>query len=341
MNEDPTVTDRPAPPPTASREEAGGHAGHSHAINPNADRRYLWTALILLLAFMAGEVVVGLVSGSLALLADAGHMTSDAGAIGLALLAIRLAAKPAWGAYTFGLKRAEILSAMANGATLLALTVLFLVESIRRLIDPPDVEGGLMLVVALVGVAVNVAATIVLRRANQQSLNIKGSFQHILTDLYAFIGTAIAGAVIWLTGWTRADAIASLVVAALMAKAGIELVAASGRIVLQAAPAGLQPPEIADAIAAVDGVAEVHDLHVWEVTSGFPTLSAHVTVTATSHGPTVRDQIEHLLAERYDITHTTLQVDHDGPSRTEHDHHDDPSCPTRPSPARPGAHPQL
>ncbi len=317
-----------------AHSDHGSHAGHSHAVNPNADRRYLWTALILLLAFMAFEVVVGLVSGSLALLADAGHMTSDAGAIGLALLAIRLAAKPAWGAYTFGLKRAEILSAMANGATLLALTVLFVVEAIRRLINPPEVNGGLMFVVALVGVLVNIAATMVLRRANQQSLNIAGSFKHILTDLYAFIGTVIAGAVIWLTGWTRADAIASLVVAALMAKAGVELVAASGRIVLQAAPAGLQPPEIADAIAAVDQVTEVHDLHVWEVTSGFPTLSAHVSITADANTPDVRDRIEHLLADRYDISHTTLQVDHPAsPGAEVHHHHDDPNCPTSPLPA--------
>lgn len=310
------------------RRDPGDHGGHSHRVDADADRRYLWTALVLILAFMAAEVVAGLLSGSLALLADAGHMTSDAGAIGLSLLAIRLAARPAWGAYTFGLKRAEILSAMANGATLLALTVIFLVESIHRLIHPPDVEGGLMLIVALVGVGVNIAAAMALTKADKRSLNVRGSVQHILTDLYAFIGTAIAGVIILLTGWDRADAIASLLVAALMAKAGIGLVRDSGRIVLQAAPADLQPPEISEVICALAGVTEVHDLHVWEVTSGFATLSAHVSVTAGTDGSAVRDVIEHLLAERYDITHTTLQVDAEGHPEDGRHHHDDPNCPT-------------
>jgi cobalt-zinc-cadmium efflux system protein len=309
--------------------EPAGHDGHAHGISAGADRRYLWTALVLILAFMAAEVAVGLVSGSLALLADAGHMTSDAAAIGLAIVAMRLAARPARGAYTFGLKRAEILSAMANGATLLGLAVFFAVESIRRLVSPPDVEGGLVLVVALVGIGVNLAATLVLRRANRQSLNVKGSYQHILTDLYAFIGTAIAGAVVLFTGWTRADAIASLLVAALMAKAGLALLRDSGRVVLQAAPAGLEPPAIGAEMDATTGVVEVHDLHVWEVTSGFPTLSAHVLVSPGGDCHGVRDQLEHLLADRFGITHTTLQVDHRSERPGDgHAHHDDPDCPT-------------
>src|SRR4051794_7235858 len=193
----------------------GGHAGHSHGPTANSDRRLLSIALTLIVGFMAVEVVVGFLASSLALIADAGHMLTDAAAIALALVAMRLATRPARGSYTFGLRRAEILSAQANGLTLLLLAVFFVVESIRRLIDPAAVEGGLMLIIALVGIVVNVAATWVLSKANRQSLNTEGAFQHILTDLYAFIGTAIAAGVILLTGWDRADPIASLLVAAL------------------------------------------------------------------------------------------------------------------------------
>jgi cobalt-zinc-cadmium efflux system protein len=259
---------------------------------------------------MAAEVVVALLAGSLALLADAGHMVSDAGAIGLALFAMRLAARPARGAYTYGLKRAEILSALINGATLLGLAGYFVVEAVRRLVDPPQVDGGLVLMVALVGVAVNLLATWVLAKADRSSLNIAGSFQHVLTDLYAFLGTAVAGLVILLTGFTRADPIASLLVAALMAVAGFRLVRDAGRVVLEAAPRGMDPAEIHEALVAQAGVVGVHELHVWEVTSGFPALSAHVTVSNEQDCHARRADLELVLAERFGISHTTLQVDH-------------------------------
>jgi cobalt-zinc-cadmium efflux system protein len=254
-----------------------GH-GHGHTVSADADRRYLWTALALIVGFMLLEVVVGLVAGSLVLLADAAHMVSDAAAIGLALFAMRLASRPAAGAYTYGLKRAEILSALANGATLLGLSLFFVIESITRLIHPPAVSGLPVLVVALAGVAVNVAATLVLRKADRRNLNVEGSFQHILTDLYAFIGTAVAGLLILTTGFARADAIASLLVAALMIKAGIELVRESCRIILEAAPRGTDPRTVRTAILDVAGVLDVHELHVWEVTS-------RTTATATTAGP--------------------------------------------------------
>lgn len=286
------------------------HTGHDHGPTADSDRRLLAIALGLIVGFMVVEVVVGLIASSLALIADAGHMLTDAAAIGLALVAMRLAARPARGSYTFGLRRAEILSAQANGLTLLLLALFFVIESIRRLISPPPVAGGLMLAIALVGVVVNVVATWVLSKANRQSLNTEGAFQHILTDLYAFVGTAIAGLVVLLTGWDRADPIASLVVAALMTKAGIGLVRESGRIFLEAAPRGIDPVAIDRAIHASDGVADLHDLHVWEVNSGFPALSAHVLVAPTYNCHRVREALETLLAERFDIHHTTLQVDH-------------------------------
>jgi cobalt-zinc-cadmium efflux system protein len=193
-------------------------------------------ALVLILGFMAVEVVVGVLAHSLALISDAGHMLTDAASIVLALAAIRMAARPARGVYTYGFKRVEILSAQANGITLLLLAVWFVYESVRRLINPPDVSGPLVLITALVGIVVNIAAAWSISRANRTSLNVEGAFQHILNDLYAFIGTAIAGAVVWLTGFARADAIAALVVAALMARAGWNLVRESGRIFLEAAP---------------------------------------------------------------------------------------------------------
>jgi cobalt-zinc-cadmium efflux system protein len=289
-----------------------GHAGHSHGVSADADVRKLVVALSLLVAFMLVEVVIGIVASSLALLSDAGHMLTDAAAIAFSIVAIRLAARPAKGAMTFGLKRVEILSAQVNGLTLLILAVIILVEAIRRLVEPPDVEGGLVLGVALLGVVVNIAATWVLARANRQSLNVEGAFRHVLTDLYAFIGTAIAGAVIVVTGWERADPIASMLVAALMLHSAYGLLVASGRVFLEAAPQGSDPMQIGGAMARMPGVVEVHDLHVWEVTSGFPALSAHVMVKvgADCHG--IRRELEGMLHEQFAIDHTTLQVDHEG-----------------------------
>ena len=255
------------------------HHGHAHA-GVTADRRRLQIALALILGFMAVEVVAGILASSLALLSDAAHMLTDAGAIALALGAARLAARPAGGGYTFGLKRAEILSAQLNGATLVALAAVIMYEGIRRLFDPPDVEGATVLVVAIAGIVVNLAATSVLAGADRRSLNVEGAFQHVLTDLFAFVATAVAGAVVLLTGFTRADGIAALMVAALMLRSGWALLRDSGRVLLEAAPKELDPNEIGRTLAAQDHVVEVHDLHVWEVTSGMPSLSAHVTVRA-------------------------------------------------------------
>ncbi|MFI6485401.1 cation diffusion facilitator family transporter [Nonomuraea sp. NPDC050663] len=289
-----------------------GH-GHGHAVTADADRRYLIGALALILGYMAAEVTVGLIANSMALIADAAHMLTDASAIILALIAMRIAARPATGRYTFGYKRVEILSAQINGATLLLLAAYFVYEGVQRVIDPPDVKGPLVLVTALAGVAVNALAAWLLSRANRRSLNIEGAFQHVLNDMYAFIATALAGLVVWLTGWAQADAVAALVVAALMAIAGWGLLRDSGRVLLQAAPSDLDPDEIGAVLAAEPEVLEIHDLHVWTVTSGYPTLSAHVIVRddcGTCHD--VRGRLASLLHERFGIEHTTLQVDHGG-----------------------------
>jgi cobalt-zinc-cadmium efflux system protein len=290
-----------------------GHDHHHHSHAPaDASAARLRIALGLLLGLMAVEVVFGIVASSLALLSDAAHMLTDAGALALALVALRLAARPAKGALTYGLKRTEILSAQFNGATLLVLGLLIVYEGIRRLIEPPEVEGGIVLAVALVGVVVNVAATAALHGADRTSLNVEGAFQHVLTDLVAFIATAIAGFVALVSGFDRADGIASLFVAAVMLRAAWALLRDSGRIFLEAAPRHTDVGAVGDAMVSVDGVHEVHDLHVWEVTSGFTALSAHVLVGTEDDCHRARQHLEAMLHERFGIDHTTLQVDHEG-----------------------------
>jgi cobalt-zinc-cadmium efflux system protein len=286
------------------------HHHHHHGVSPDADRRWLRTALALILGFMVVEVVAGLLADSLALLSDAGHMLTDAGSIGLALVAARLAARPAGGRFTFGLGRAEILSAQVNGATLFLLAGIIALEGIRRLSDPPDVEGAVVLGVALAGAVVNVAAAWSLSRAERRSLNVEGARQHILTDLWASLAAAAAGASILLFGFERADGVASLLVAALMLRSGWMLLRDSGRVLLEAAPEGMDPQVIGSALAHHPGVVEVHDLHVWEVTSGFPALAAHIVVPPDDDCHKRRRELKALLAERFDIQHTTLQVDH-------------------------------
>jgi cobalt-zinc-cadmium efflux system protein len=302
----------PPHPPAPAPPHPHTHGAHAHGVSPDADRRRLAGALALIVAFMAVEVAAGVVAHSLALLSDAAHMLTDAAAIGLSLAAMTLAARPPSGSLTFGLKRAEILSALANGVTLLVLAGFITYEAVRRLFSPPQVHGGLMLAVALAGILVNLAGVWLLAGANRRSLNVEGSFRHVLTDLYGFIGTAAAAGVILASGFQRADPIASLLIAGLMTRSGLGLVRDSGRVFLEAAPRGLDPEQIGRALVCQPGVVEVHDLHVWEVTSGFPALSAHVLVGAQSDCHEARRQIEAMLHERFSLEHTTLQVDHAG-----------------------------
>lgn len=296
-----------------------------------ADTRGLWLALALIAAFMAAEIVVGLLASSLALLSDAAHMLTDVAALALSLLAARLATRPAGGSMTFGLGRAEILSAQANGLTLLVLGLLIVYGAIRRLVSPPVVSGWPVLAVAIVGIVVNLMATRVLgggdhahdhdRRHEQtrahaaadhsgRSLNVEGSYQHLLTDLFGFIATAIAAGVIIATGFDRADAIASLLIAAVMLLAAYRLLRASIRVIMEAAPAGFDPEQIGRELASQPGVTEVHDLHIWEVTSGFPAASAHIVVDAGHDCHEVRRSLTRLLEDRFGLAHSTLQVEH-------------------------------
>jgi cobalt-zinc-cadmium efflux system protein len=288
-----------------------GHAGHSHAPSADADRRWLAIALALIASFMGVEVAAGLLAGSLALLSDAAHMLTDAASLGLALLAARFAARPAAGAFTFGFGRAEILSAQVNGAGLFVLAGVIAVEAIGRLSAPPHVEGPIVIVVGVIGAIVNVAAFWALSRSERQSMNIAGARAHVLVDLYGSVAAITAGVVISSGGPAQVDAIAALTVSALMLRSGWSLLRDSARVLLEASPQGIDPDVVGHALASHKGVVEVHDLHVWEVTSGFPALAAHVVVAANDDCHGRRRELQELLRERFGIRHTTLQVDHE------------------------------
>jgi cobalt-zinc-cadmium efflux system protein len=264
---------------------------------------------------MVAEVVFGIVASSLVLLADAGHMLTDAAALGLALVAASLAARPAGGRWTFGFGRVEILAAQINGLTLLLFGIWIVYEAIRRLLEPPEVDAAVVAVVAAVGIVVNLVVVALLSRARRRSLNVRGAYLHIVTDLAAFIGTGVAAVLILLTGWNRLDPIASLLVAALMFAAAWSLLRESGRIFLEGAPASAAPADVGPAIVSHPGVVETHDLHVWTVTDGFPALSAHVLVQPGADCHRIRLELEALLHERFGIDHTTLQVEHVGTDR--------------------------
>jgi len=289
--------------------EHGAHT-HAHAQARDASGGALAVALALVAGLLVAEVVFGILAGSLALLADAGHMLTDVLALALALAAAAMARRPAEGRWTFGFGRVEVLAAQANGITLALVGGWIVYSAIRRLIDPADVRGGIVLAVALAGVAVNFVAAALLARSSRSSINVRGAFLHVVTDLAAFVGTALAGALVLATGWDRWDPLASLAVAALIFWSAWRLLGETTRIFLDVAPGEIDPEEVGLAIAATPDVVEAHDLHVWSVSDGFNALSAHVLVRpeADCHG--IRRDLELMLATRFGIEHTTLQVDH-------------------------------
>ncbi len=283
----------------------------AQAQTPGPGGGRLVVALALIVALIAAETVVGFLAHSLAVLSDAAHMLTDAGALILSLLAIRLAARPPAQGMTYGLKRAEILSALANGTTLLVLAVFIIYGGVRRLVSPPNVGAWAMLTVALVGLGINLLATWQLAKADRTSLNLKGAFRHIVTDAYAFGATALAACVILATGFRRADPVASLIIAGIMLYTAYGLMSAAGRVLLEGAPPGTDTADIGREMASHAEVTDIHDLHVWEITSGFPAMSAHVLVRPGQDCHAVRRDLEETLSTRFGITHTTLQVDHD------------------------------
>jgi cation diffusion facilitator family transporter len=289
--------------------------GHTHAPVTAAagQRRRLVLVLTLTLAVMAGEIVGGLVSGSLALLADAGHMATDAAGIALALGAVTLAQRPARGRRTFGWQRLEIFAALANGLLLLAVAGYVLVEAVRRIGQPPDIGSGLMLAVAVVGLVVNLGSLAVLHRGRHASLNLRGAYLEVLADALGSVAVIVAAVVILTTGWTPADIIASVAIGCLVVPRAWHLLREALDILLEAAPRGVDLDDVRTHILGVDGVLGVHDLHAWTITSGLPVLSAHVVVTeealAAGHGGRVLDALCACLGQHFDVEHCTFQLE--------------------------------
>jgi len=281
-----------------------GH-GHDHGAREGS-RRALALALAITAAYTVVEVVGGVLTGSLALLADAVHMLSDNVSIALALLAAWLSAKPATSERTFGFKRAEVLAALANGVTLVALSIWIFVEAARRLEHPQDVLGGWMFVIALVGIAVNVAAGSILYRTRGQSLNVEAAFRHVLADLVGSLGVAVAAAIILATGWLAADPLVSILIGLLVLASSWSILRDATTILLEAAPKGMDTRVVGERLARAPGVVEVHDLHIWTITSGFPALSAHVLVGRGEDCHGRRRELERLLSDEFGIEHTTL-----------------------------------
>jgi cobalt-zinc-cadmium efflux system protein len=286
-----------------------GHAQlHGRA---GASRRALVTVLGLTLGFAVVEVAGGLLTGSLALLADAGHMLSDTFAIGLALVAVTLARRPTTARRSFGFQRAEILAAFVNGLVLVLVSAWIVWEALQRLEDPPELLGGWMLVVALAGLVVNATAAGILVRSGGEGLNVEAALKHVLADLLGSVGVLCAALVVVLTGWTLIDPLLSLAIAVLIVWSAWGVLRDSSAILMEETPTGIDADAVARAIVDVPGVTSVHDLHVWTITSGFDALAAHVLVGRAEDCHALRRQIEGVLQERFGITHTTLQVDHD------------------------------
>jgi cobalt-zinc-cadmium efflux system protein len=287
-----------------------GH-GHDHGHRAR-NRRALGLVLALTGAYTVCEVVGGWLTGSLALLADAGHMLGDSAALALALVAAWLAGRPATPERSFGYRRAEILAALANGVALAAIAIWVFIEAIGRLDDPPEILGGWMLAVALAGLVVNLVAAGILARAGRDNLNVQAALRHVFADLAGSVGVAVAALVVLATGWEQADPVAGMAIGVLILASSWSIVRDSVAILLEATPAGIEADEVGRRMASVDGVVEVHDLHIWTITSGFPTLSAHVLVRRGDDCHLRRRELERLLRQEFGIEHSTLQVEHVG-----------------------------
>ena len=292
------------------------HGNHNHDHGRGADRRALAITFVLTAAFTVAEVVGGLVTGSLALLADAGHMLSDAFSLGVALFAVWLAGRPSSPNRSFGYKRAEILAALFNGATLVAISVWIFIEAYHRFREPPEILGGWMLMVAAVGLVVNVAGAAILSRSGGESLNLQGALRHVVADILGSVGAIAAALVILTTGWYYADPIISTLIGLLVLGSSWKLLRDSTNVLLEGTPRGIDADEVGRSMAASEGVQEVHDLHIWTITSGFPALAAHILVGRNENCHARRRDLEELLAREYGIEHTTLQVDHIGDHQT-------------------------
>jgi cobalt-zinc-cadmium efflux system protein len=292
------------------------HSGHLHGYGAHAlearradSRRRMWWALGINVAMLVAEIVGGLLTGSLAVLADAGHVLSDAGAIVLALFAARLASMPASGRRTFGYQRSEVLAALVNGLALVVVSVVIAIAAIGRLSDPPGIDGAGVLALGIFGLAGNVLATLILARGQREDINLEGVLRHSAADALGSIGVVLAGGFVLLGGSALIDPIVSLLIAALILSSSWRLIKEPVDVLMEAAPPGLDVDEVGAAICAEQGVCSVHDLHIWTVTAGFGAIAAHVVVAQGSDRDLILRRLEVGLGERFGIEHTTLQME--------------------------------
>jgi cobalt-zinc-cadmium efflux system protein len=284
------------------------HHDHDHGISREANRTRMRVALAINLVLLAAGVAGAILFDSVALLADAGHVLSDVGAIAIGLFAAAIAVRPPDQRRTFGFQRGEILAALVNGLTLVAVAVLVIVEAIGRLSDPPDVEGAGVLAVGIIGLLGNAAATVALAGGDRKDVNLEGVLRHSFADALGSLGVVASGLVVLTTGWAYADGIAGLAIGVLILLGSWRLVSMPVNVLMEGAPENVDVERVGHAMAAVAGVREVHDLHIWTVTSDFPALAAHVMVDHTDNVDEVRERIEKLLHDEFGIHHTTLQV---------------------------------
>jgi cobalt-zinc-cadmium efflux system protein len=301
-------------------------AGHSHGTATGAHRSRLLTALLITLTVMVAEVIGGLISGSLALLADAAHMLTDAAGVGLALLAAWFASRPATPERTFGYQRSEVLAAVVNALLLFGVAGFVLVEAVRRFTSPPEVATGLMLGVAVVGLVANTISLLVLRGGQQESLNVRGAYLEVLGDLLGSAAVIVAAIVIALTGYTQADPIASALIGLMILPRTWGLLREAVDVLLEATPRGVDLTQVRQHLLDTPGVIDAHDLHAWTITSGLPVLSVHVVVAqdvlADGGGGRVLDSLGVCLAGHFDVEHCTFQLEEPTHQGHEHAHHD-------------------
>ncbi len=295
----------------ASTQESHQHNIHSH-INEKADKPLKLT-LVIVAVIMIAEVVGGILSNSLALIGDAGHMLTDALALGLSLAAITLARRPATLKKTYGYHRAEILAALINGTVLVLISVYIFYEAYQRFSEPPAVNTSLMLIIAIIGLITNLIGMLVLRRASHSSLNVRAAFWHIIGDTISSLGVIIAGLIILATGWYIVDAIVSVLIGIIILWGAVRIVREAADILLESVPKHIQMNDVIEAVKSVQGVREMHDIHIWTITSGIYALSAHLLIEdqMVSQSSEIVADVNQVLKEKLDITHTTIQPECD------------------------------
>lgn len=292
---------------------AGHNHGHAHGGSAGSrNKKRLAITLGLVTLYMVVEVVGGLLTNSLALLADAGHMLSDAGALALSLFAIWIAQKPATSKHTYGYYRTEILAALANGATLVAISIYIFIEAYQRFDEPPEVQGALMMGIAVGGLLINLIGLWILNAGKGESLNVRGAWLHVLSDALGSVGAIVAGGLIWVFGWNWADPAASVTIGLLVLYSSWALLKETVAVLMEGTPGHIDVDEVRNTIREIPGVCSVHDLHVWTITSGLVSLSAHVCVEDGWLGQRILRAIRDPLHDRFGIDHVTIQLEHEG-----------------------------